>query len=427
MTQKCQSDDKNCPGEIPERNLITGRFFYDEAPLNRRIEKEPSILQTAGAKKPRDMRLDALRGLFLIIMAGVHSSTPVSHVLQDPLGYNGAAEGFIFLSACLAGIVYGKTYQQADWPTMSRRAWKRARQIYLVHLAVLVPIVLIVWALANALPPLATHFSDFLAHPWSGLALMPLLLHQPPLFDILPLYVIFLGVMPWLLAIVRRRGWGMILTVSALGWLAAQCKLDARLIGDPTRLLPLRWGAFNLLAWQFLWVCGLALGETSLRRPIIKPELRLWLGVPAATIVFVGLLSRHGFWPQAWWDPDIFLWMDKWTLGPLRLLNFAAWAVLLLAWNPRPPKWFLAPTALLGRNSLSVFACHLPLVIAAAVIVQQFAPPNAVQTAIGLLVIALLFVWAAWWEHHKRRQVEATGAASSSTVKPPSPTTPANA
>ena len=74
---------------------------------------------------------------------------------------------------------------------------------------------------------------------------------------------------------------------------------------------------------------------------------------------------RRGLWPQAWLNPDIFLWMDKWTLGTLRVLNFAAWVVLLLAWNPHPPKWFLAPTALLGRHSLAVFAFHLPLVIAA--------------------------------------------------------------
>ncbi len=383
-------------------------------------------MQTAGAKKPRDMRLDALRGLFLIIMAGVHAPTPVSHAVQDPLGYNGAAEGFIFLSACLAGIVYGRTYQQADWTAMSRRAWKRARQIYLVHLAVLVPIVLIVWALADSLPPLAAHFSDFLAHPWSSLALMPLLLHQPPLFDILPLYVIFLGVMPWLLAVARQRGWEMILIVSAMGWLAAQFKLDARLIGDPVRLLPLRWGAFDLLAWQFLWVCGLALGEISLRRSIIKSELRLWLGVPAAVIVLVGLLSRRGFWPDAWLPPDIFLWMDKWTLGPLRVLNFAAWTVLLLAWNPHPRKWFLAPAALLGRHSLAVFAFHLPLVITAAVMVQMLVLSDAMQTIIGLTVIALLFVWAACLECHKRR-LQTVTAVSAADVKSLSPTTPANA
>jgi hypothetical protein len=395
--------------------------------LNRHSEKEPSVLPTAGAKKPRDMRLDALRGLFLIIMAGVHAPTPVSHAMQDPLGYNGAAEGFIFLSACLAGIVYGRTYQQADWATMSRRAWKRSRQIYFVHLAMLVPIALIAWALANSLPPLAAHFSDFLVHPLGSLALMPLLLHQPPLFDILPLYVIFLGVMPWLLAVARRRGWGIILTISALGWLAAQCKLDARLIGDPARLLPLRWGAFDLLAWQFLWVCGLTLGETSLRRPIIKPEFRIWLGAPAAAIVLVGLLSRRGFWPDAWLNPDIFLWMDKWTLGPLRLLNFAAWAVLLLAWNPHPRKWFLAPAALLGRHSLAVFAFHLPLVITAAVMVQMLPLSNAVQTAIGLTVIGLLFVWAGCLEYYKHRQFEAAAAAGMSAVKSSSPTTPATA
>ncbi len=395
--------------------------------MNRPIEKEPSAPQAAGVKKPRDMRLDALRGFFLIIMAGVHAPTPVSHAVQDPLGYNGAAEGFIFLSACLAGIVYGKSYQQSDWRVMSRRAWRRTGQIYLVHLGVLLPIVLVVWALADSMPPLAVHFSDFLGHPWGSLALMPLLLHQPPLFDILPLYVIFLGVMPWLLAFTRRHGWEIILAVSALGWLAAQFKLDARLLGDPARLLPLRWGAFDLLAWQFLWVCGLALGETSLRRPIIKSGLRFWLGAPAAALVLVALLSRRGYWPDAWLPPDIFLWMDKWTLGPLRLLNFAAWAVLLLAWNPRVPKLLMAPVALLGRHSLAVFAFHLPLVITAAVMIQMLPLSAMLQTVIGLAVIAMLFVWAGCLEYNKRRQAKTNDTAGLRVVKPSSPTTPANA
>ena len=364
--------------------------------------------------KPRDMRLDALRGYFLILMAAVHVPTPVSHALQDPLGYNGAAEGFVFLSACLAGWVYGRAYQQTDWPTMFSRIWNRVKQIYRVHLAVLLPTVLIAWVLSAKVPTLANHFTDFLVHPWGSLALMPLLLHQPPLFDILPLYVIFLAVTPWLLACARCHGWKILLAVSFLGWLAAQFKLDTRLVGDPARLLPLRWGSFDLLAWQFLWICGVAIGETSLRRQIIRNGFRFILGIPASLIVLFGLLSRHGLWPQTWWNDNLFLYMDKWTLGPLRILNFGAWFVLLLIWNPHLPRWLLAPTALLGRHSLAVFSFHLPLVIIATVLIQSFAFSNTAQIVTGLLVIALLFPWAACLEYKRWRN-----AGSAKTLSPP--------
>jgi hypothetical protein len=378
-------------------------------------------------KKPRDARLDALRGLFLIIMAGVHVPTPLSHAFQDPTGCNGAAEGFIFLSACLAGIVYGKTYWQSDWTAMSRRAWKRSWQIYLAHLGVLIPIVLLVWALATSLPPLAIHFSDFLGQPWSSLALMPLLLHQPPLFDILPLYVIFLSVTPWLLAFARRRGWGILLAASALGWLAAQLKWDILLAGYVPQFLPLRWGSFDLCAWQLLWLCGLAIGETSLRRPVISSRYRLAVAVPAATIVSCGLLLRWGFWPQTSVNPDIFLWMDKWTLGPLRALGFSAWVALFLAWNPHPSARLLAPAALLGRHSLAVFSFHLPLVIVATTVIQMFTLPDAWQTVIGFMVIALLFPWAGLFEYKRRRREETARRLRPPTVKSSLPTTPAAA
>ena len=243
----------------------------------------------------RDMRFDAIRGLLLISMAAVHVPTLVSHFLNEPLGFMSDAEGFIFLSACLAGLAYGKTYRQTDWSAMSRRVWHRARQIYLIHLAVILPVVLIAWAFAGQITPLANHFHDFLVHPWGSLALIPLLLHQPPLFDILPLYIILLGVTPLVLALARRRGWGIVLAVSACGWIAAQFKLDTRFISDPSGLLPLRWGSFDLLAWQLVWIGGLALGESTLRRPVFSGRWRFGLAAISVPIAVAGFLARHGF------------------------------------------------------------------------------------------------------------------------------------
>ena len=347
------------------------------------------------------MRLDALRGLFLIIMAGVHVPTPLSHVFQDPYGCNGAAEGFIFMSACLAGRVYGKRLQQEGWSAMARRIGQRVRLIYFVHLGVLIPATFIIWALAAKLPPLANHFSDFLTHPLGSLALMPLLLHQPPLFDILPLYIIFLGVTPWLLVWAGRRGWGILLAISALGWFLAQAGLDTLLAGNPARFLPLRWGAFDLFGWQFLWMCGVAIGQESLRGPLIRQQWRFIIGGLGLMIVLGALYLRWG--PHAPPGFGFYRWTDKWTLGPVRLLAYGGWVALFLAWNPHPPDFVLAPAALLGRHSLGVFAFHLPLVIIATTVVQMFAWSNAVQTLVGIVVVALLFPWAGLLEYRKKR------------------------
>jgi len=364
----------------------------------------------------RDQRLDALRGLLLLIMAAVHVPTPVSHALQEPFGFIGNAEGFFFLSACLAGRVYGNNYLKNGWEPMSQRLWGRARVVYYFHIGMVVPVVFIAWALSSRLVPVANHFHVFLVHPWGALALMPLLLHQPPLFDILPLYVILLGATPWLLAVARRCGWLPVLTASFLCWLAAQGNW-ARL--DTAALLPFRWGSFNLFAWQFLWACGVAAGETSVRRKLFSPSSRWWFGVPAALIVAFALMVRHGLWPDTWFPPVLFGWMDKWSLGPLRLLSFGAWAVFLMAWNPRPPGWLLSPTALLGRHSLAVFTFHLPLVIVATTAVLLIPFSTAQQTVVGLLVMFALFPWAMWLEQRRRnRELAASNPAPKPVVNP---------
>ncbi|MEI8290151.1 MAG: OpgC domain-containing protein [Verrucomicrobiota bacterium] len=351
--------------------------------------------------KARDMRLDALRGMFLVIMAGVHVPSPLSHLLQEPFGFTSAAEGFIFLSACLAGMVYGKTYLNNGWTEMSRRVWSRAKLVYVVHLAVLLPVALIAWIYARQVAPLANHFHDFLQHPFESLLLIPLLLHQAPLFDILPLYVVLLLATPIAFATARWQGWGVVLSISFIGWLAAQFPATHL---APDALLPVRGGSFNLLAWQFLWFCGVALGETSLHGKIISQKFRAFTATLAAFVVLFGLCARHGALPGVTINSEVYFWMDKWTLGPLRLLNFAAWVVFLLSWNPRPPAWLMEQTALWGRHSLAVFALHLPLVVCAASVIQMFSMNGVEETFLGLSVIAGISLWVTWLEINSRQR-----------------------
>jgi hypothetical protein len=354
----------------------------------------------------RDARLDALRGLFLIIMAAVHVPTPLSHWLQEPFGYVSSAEGFVFISASLAGLVYGRIYETRGWSWMAGKVWRRAGKVYAAQLGVLLPVALIAWSVAGALPPVAWHFHDFLQHPRTNLLLIPLLARQPPLFDILPLYVVFLGTTPLALAAARRWGWSRVLFLSFVLWVLAQFGPGIHIPGRPLGRITLHSGPFDLRAWQFLWIGGLALGQNATQGRLLSGTRRWWSGLAACLLVGVGLLSRHGVLHT---PPDLYLLMDKWSLGPLRVLNFGAWVLLLVAWNPQLSSWVLAGPALLGRQSLLVFSVHLPMVIIAACVVQSVDLSPAGQVGIGLLVIAGLFP-VAFWQERKAKRPTASGA-----------------
>ncbi len=354
------------------------------------------------ARGGRDLRLDALRGCFLAVMAGVHVPTPLSRWLHEPFGYLSAAEGFVFLGACLAGVVFGRIRRREGANPMRARVFARVRRIYQTHLALVLVAVFAAWWLARWVRPLAYHFHPFLMHPVVSLALIPLLLHQPPLFDILPLYVLFLGLTPWWLEIAARRGWAPVLAVSVGVWLVAQFHP----FGAPLRALaarvPLVLGSFNVLAWQLLWLLGLAFGETVGRDPAALARHRRRVLVPALVLVVAGVYFRHRLGLAPATVPDLPLWTSKWRLGPLRLLNSLAWAAFLWSWNPHPPARWIEPTAMLGRRSLAIFAAHIPLAIVATSALQMHHFGAVASTAIGLAVIGALFAFAAWLERRSR-------------------------
>ena len=58
----------------------------------------------------RRTELDSLRGLLLLLMALTHLPTRMSAYANQPLGFVSAAEGFVFLSAFLAGRSYERSF-----------------------------------------------------------------------------------------------------------------------------------------------------------------------------------------------------------------------------------------------------------------------------------------------------------------------------
>jgi hypothetical protein len=158
-------------------------------------------------------------------------------------------------------------------------------------------------------------------------------------------------------------------------------------------------GAFDLLAWQFLWAGGLWIGAG--RPESIFKVLTSKMGVIAALLMAAAFfLLRH---PILNVQVDGELWsglIDKWHLGTLRLLDFSSFAILFAAGRPWLARWFtISPLLLIGKASLEVFCAHLLFCFAALSFVKDGTGlPAWIQSAftattlIGLYIVARLFV-----------------------------------
>jgi hypothetical protein len=319
----------------------------------------------------RQTELDWLRGLMLVLMTITHLPTWFSARLGQPFGFVSAAEGFVFLSAYLVGSVYSGIAQRRGMPAMRRALWTRALKVYGAHAALLL---FLLWVLvpvattrgAHAITDLA---SFYVQHPQLGLVTGLLLAYNPPLLDILPMYVLLLALSPLVLEHASRRGWTFVLCASAALWLFAQheggrhvYESAAALVGWPVPYS--QTGAFSLLAWQLLWLAGLRAGAMKADRAHTPdapwPRGVLWSVVMLAAVF---LTWRHvvGQTPFGS-DAALNALFDKWHLGPLRLLNFALLAIIVVHGRKALAAWSEHSTiATLGRASLTVFTAHLLL------------------------------------------------------------------
>ena len=313
----------------------------------------------------RRLELDAARGAMLVWMTLTHLPTMLTPWVNQPFGYISASEGFIFLSALFTGRIYFRLLERDGAGAMTWKLFLRALRLYRYHVVLLFAAFVVVARFAisghnqNLYNLLDFYFA---AGPARAITAALLLVYRPPLLDIIPLYLIFLLLSPLTLIVAARIGWKFIVGASFAIWVLAQFGLRQALYGFTAHYFGLRiplneMGAFNLWAWQFMWILGMWCGARWAKDnlPAEKWARRVW--IPAAFVAMTLLAVRYselcGLNLGSW---SIFF--DKWHLGVVRLIDFAAIAALLIRFQSVVKPLAVRPLVLMGQASLQVFCAH---------------------------------------------------------------------
>ena len=342
----------------------------------------------------RRVEIDAARGAMLVWMTFTHLPTMVSTYFNQPFGFVSGAEGFIFLSALFTGRTFFLVAEREGYRVMFSQLSMRTVRLYVYHTVLLALVFLVGTQLAaNGDRPGLHNLLDFyFAAPRQALIEGALLIYRPPLLDILPMYITFLLLTPAALTLAKRFGWKVILFAGCALWLSAQFGLRQTLYDFSTRVtglnIPLSaTGSFDLFAWQFMWLMGLYCGVRWAKNdlPVVKWARQML--IPAIAIVPVLLALRYSVGRSI--ELGIFeVSFDKWHLGFVRIVNFAAITVLLIRFQSVVKPLAIRPLVMMGQASLQVFCAHLLFCFAGLVIMGDAPIVNGWHEA-ALVTMAL--------------------------------------
>lgn len=378
--------------------------------------------------------IDGMRGYFLVFMvlnhlifAGGYLLVKINH---NQLAFVEDAQGFVFLSGLLIGMVYAKKMLKNGYAAGRAAIYNRAFELYRYAMG----IVLVVLVAQMLLPGAYSIWFNWLGYTTFDdplrLAAIATFLYQPTFMDILPQYIVYMLFAPMLVKLVLEDKWHYVVAGSVILWMAAQLGLQQI---ATTPLNDLVMGAddqgirvsFNLLGWQVVFYSGLVLGAlTSAGKikwsNILSPDNTFIPKVALLMVLFflpLRLITAHELMPPHMIGK--FASMEiRADFGPVYLLNFAAVAMLvtwLVVAGPKHKDEWVRRIAgaitwvfsikylqLLGRHSLYVYVWHVAIVYFVYYFDGRTPELNEfTKTAIALVSIALLSLPALWRERDK--------------------------
>ncbi|PLR39587.1 OpgC protein [Chimaeribacter californicus] len=342
----------------------------------------------------RDLRVDMLRGIALVMMVVAHTEVmSVFNILTwERLGLTTGAEGFVIMAGFMLGMLNRTRLQKEYLLTVSYTLVRRAWKIYQVNIVIILSMLLL-----SHIPFIntfeVTHFTDRYAgisysllpvtaqirETWFNIILY--LQIGPHQTQILGLYVFLLLTSPLMLWMLSR-GKVIWLLLLSLGLYLCYQFTHMRLTVSQFEF------AFPLLAWQFIYVLGMSCGWykdelTSLARLPFGHVVIGAMVVFALVMMFIAQNHTNPFMPRGLMmhviPPADFNWFyrnfaAKNALGPMRVLDdfcliITVYLILSRFWTPinRLVGWFLIP---LGQHSLYTFIIHVYFVLIASQIVH---------------------------------------------------------
>ena len=309
----------------------------------------------------RDLRIDFFRGLALLIIlvdhielkTGVywlvyftlHSFAPVD-----------ALDVFVFLSGYVFGLVYKSAWEHSSCWLYYRKALLRAWQLYIANSVIffLILATIFIFSLEHADFVRKTRLNEAVSYPYTSLLRFLALFYQPYNFDILPLYIVLLVLMPGMLIFLLHN--------SSLALLAS-CSIYALTQIFPYINLPIHSGAgweFNPFSWQFLFVIAMSLSTCRERgiRDVLNSTWILWSSTIAISVISTAYMIAENYTGRS--TSGVLPWIDKTTLGPLRLFYFLCLVRTVSYCFPATATFWRSNVAALivrcGQKSLPVFS-----------------------------------------------------------------------
>ncbi|MGE3830301.1 MAG: OpgC family protein [Parvibaculaceae bacterium] len=348
----------------------------------------------------RDHRVDFLRGLAL-------ASIFINHVpgnLYEKLthknfGFSDAAEVFVMLAGFASAYAYYARYERGERWDASLKALKRAWMLYMSHIVTTVVAIALFGAVSlyfanpHYLDDMVVYMNvkPLFDDPVRGFIGIATLGHQLGYFNILPMYMGILAMVP-VIMLIARQSVVWLLALSLALWLASALFV----IDMPNYPLAGGW-FFNPFAWQLLFVIGFILGQRQREGKAMPWSWPLFIACCAYLILAYAWLPfdwlinfvETGLPPTVWgFDKTYVAWprlVHVLALGYVVMMSpLGQWMKQLSPANP-----FTA----MGRHSLPIFCFGSLFSMIGTIIRNEWGGGFTIDTLIvaaGLILMALI-------------------------------------